>query len=33
MELVRDEEEALLVRFSEPGMITAYVTLHKVKTK
>ena len=33
MELVRDEEDALLVRFSEPGMISAYVTLHKVKTK
>lgn len=33
MELVRDEEESTLVHISEPGMISAYITLHKVKSK
>lgn len=33
MELVRAEEESTLVHISEPGMISAYITLHKVKSK
>ena len=32
MEVVRDEADAVLVRLSEPGMISVYLSLHKVKT-